>query len=153
MPFKQINTTLYNSKNIDLNYYKNKFIQENGYYEITDFNNWLKQYFKNKLNKFFEKLSLSNIRYENFVIIGKTEGNFKCSVISEDLFQSIKNCVENEDNILIEQKNGHIHIETANQFKGNFIYDIFMLNEKGMKFQTANLNKPCYHKSIRTKII
>lgn len=153
MPFKQINITLFNNKNIDLNDYKNMFIQQNGYYEPTDFNNWIKQYFKTKLNKLLEKLKLSNIRHENFVIIGKTEGNFKCSVISDDLFNSIKNCVENEEIILIEQKNGHIHIETSNKFKGNFIYDIFMLNEKGMKFPKADLSKPCYHKSIRNQII
>lgn len=153
MPFKQIKETLFNNRDIDLNSYKNQFIENNNYYEPNDFNDWIEQLFKIKLKRFLSKLEKSKLRYNDFVTIGVTEGKFTCSIISNDLFETIKKCVENAETIVIVQEKGYIRIEANFKYKGLFKYDIFMLNDKGVKFKTADLSKPCYHKSIREKII
>lgn len=153
MPFKQIDITYFDNKNVDFDMYRNEFINQFHYYEKNDFNTWLKNKFKTILNDFLNKLSNSKIRFNNFVIIGKTENNFNCSIIVNDLFQAINTCINNSIKTIIKQKNGYIQVETENKSQGNINYKIFMLNDKGMKFKTADLNKPCYHKSIRNKII
>lgn len=160
----KINTTLFDNFNIDFDFYKSEYMEVNEV-EEEDFNdNDVWEWIYSCLDTEWDDL-FANIKYSKFAdcscVITGSVGTWRGSrdiyaTPCDDIESAIRKCANNMDYIIIKQVNGHLEVEGIHH-DGRNSFEIHLLNDKGAEayyrikyeFGNANLEKACYHKSMK----